>query len=191
MDSESFANTINNIIKFMSTNDDEKLNELVSRLKSKNTDEIIAALKEIKKEGDERYVPYLYDFFTENTSELIKGEVANLIRDLKDQNAVPYLMELIDKVDNEQDKYLLLSAFWQSRLDFGSYINQLVDIIVNSSYQTAFEGFTIIEHSVSNRSVSNVNSIIDNLKSKLSIVDNQKKPLISETIKLLETYTSG
>ncbi len=191
MDSESFANTINNIIKFMSTNDDEKLNELVSRLKSKNTDEIIEALKEIKKEGDERYVPYLYDFFTENTSELIKGEVANLIRDLKDQNAVPYLMELIDKVDNEQDKYLLLSAFWQSRLDFGSYINQLVDIIVNSSYQTAFEGFTIIEHSVSNRSVSNVNSIIDNLKSKLSIVDNQKKPLISETIKLLETYTSG
>ncbi|MFC2087637.1 hypothetical protein ACFLSA_05720, partial [Bacteroidota bacterium] len=132
--------------------------------------------------------PELMKVFENNDSKDIKSLILRLIVDVKDQSVVPHIVALIKNVEDEDEKSLLVSSCWQSRLDFSYYLNLFSEIVVTNDYQTALEAFTVIENSLINASEESIKKQLQYLKNSLSTVETEKKLLVSELIKTIETF---
>ena len=168
-------------------NEDKKKNtELLNRLNSSNYFVIIEALREIKEYGSINIIPHLFDLINKNTPEVIKKDILRLICDIKEQSAAPLLVDAVAKRDFGEDTSEVVATFWQSRLDFSSYLPTFIRIFIREDYQTALEAFTVIEGSLSKITSKMQNECIDILKSSVNLISSDKKPLFYELIKVIE-----
>jgi hypothetical protein len=166
--------------------DKKKNTELLNRLNSSNYFVIIEALREIKEYGTINIIPHLFDLINENTPDIIKKDILRLICDIKEQSAAPLMVEAITKRDFGNDTSEVIATFWQSRLDFSSYLPTFIRIFIKEDYQTALEAFTVVEGSVSKISDKMQQECINILKSSVNLISSDKKPLFRELIKVFE-----
>ncbi|RLD93811.1 MAG: hypothetical protein DRJ13_15385, partial [Bacteroidetes bacterium] len=82
----------------------------------------------------------------------------------------------------------LVAACWQNGLSYGKHIATFVDVVVSGDYSTAVEAFTVIEEAVGDLEQEEQKALLRSLKSKLQEVDEQKKTLFVELIKVIESY---
>jgi hypothetical protein len=166
--------------------DKKKNTELLNRLNSSNYFVIVEALREIKEYGTINIIPHLFDLINENTPDIIKKDILRLICDIKEQSAAPLMVEAITKRDFGNYTSEVVATFWQSRLDFSSYLPTFIRIFIKEDYQTALEAFTVVEGSVSKISDKMQQECINILKSSVNLISSDKKPLFRELIKVIE-----
>ncbi len=63
-----------------------------------------------------------------------------------------------------------------------------MDVVVSGDYSAAVEAFTVIEEAVGDLKKEEQTALLRSLKSKLQKVDEQKKPLFVELIKVIDSY---
>lgn len=122
-----------------------KVGQLLTDLRSADELKIGAAIKSFHVHGDESVIAPLVEVWrgglsTENTAAMME-----LFEGLKDSSTVEPLMEAFRDEANAPIKRQLLSAFWNSKLDFSAYLSDFVLFAIDGDFLDAFEAITLIE----------------------------------------------
>lgn len=166
----------------------KKLRLQIASLRSSNKSAILGTLKELRSEGDVSVLPELFNLMLIQEDEGILDEIASLLNDLKDKEAAEVLAEAIANPEYEKIQTSLVAACWQNGLSYGKHLTTFVDVVVSGDYSTAIEAFTVIEEAVGDIKPEERTTLVRSLKSKIKQVDEQKKALFVELVKVIETY---
>ncbi len=169
-------------------NHKNRLKNQIQSLRSGNRTAILGTLKELRNDGDVSILPELFDLLLDQEDEQIKGEISDILCDLKEQAAVPILAEAVENPEYSEIATILVSACWQSGLSFGKYIHTFVKVVLLGEYEAAIEGFTVIEEAVGDLEKEDRDQLIFHLTKQLKGINEQKKPLLSELVKVIEKY---
>ena len=142
--------------------------QIISDLFSQNQKSVTKAINSIRKSANIEYMPELFKLLKTTNEDAIKNMVFNLICDVKTDSAVNFYIDALENNSDNEIKKMLVSACWQSGIDFYDYLNVFIDIVLNDSLDIAIEAFTVIE----------------NNKNCFDTFEN-KKPLISELLNFL------
>ncbi len=166
----------------------EKQQVVTKNLLSMNDEQVISLIQEFRVSGELFIVEPLIEMLYSNRGQALKNSILEFIRDIKNQVAVIIITKSIQK--HITDKYTtgLVSACWQSSLDFSDELPVFFDILCEGDYQTAFEAFTVIENSIGNVSQENISLYMASIESKLKITPTEKQTLLSEMMAMLENF---
>ena len=169
-------------------NKENRLKNQIQSLRSGNRTAILTTLKELRSDGNVSVLPDLFDLLLDQEDEEIAGEITSLLNDLKDKEAAPILSEAIRNPEYSKIMTILVSACWQNGLSYGEYIDTFVEVIISGQYEASIEAFTVIEEAVGDLEQEERDLLIKNLKSHIKDIDELKKPLLSELIKVITSY---
>jgi len=166
----------------------EKQKAVVEAIKSINDEQVISLIQEFRENGDLFIVEPLIELLYTKRSHSLKEEILSFIGDIKNQAAAEIITHSIQKHLGDPNTTGLVSACWQSVLDFSSELPLFIDILCKGDYITSFEAFTVIENSVGNISLNNIDLYIATIESKSKDASVEKQSLLTETIVMLESY---
>lgn len=159
---------------------------LVAKLQSDRPSIILEGIEDTRTAGTVTIIPYLFDIIATNKNESIINEVIKTIGDIKNKEAVPYIVDSIQKHDYGQHYSEVVATCWQSSLDFSDFIPVFASIFIKADYQTSVEAFTVIEESVYNAAVERRNECLKILDNNFNQVAEEKRPLFSELRNLIK-----
>ncbi len=137
--------------------------------------------------GNLTYVPDLLKLLSQTGSELIEKELIRFLADIKEQGVVPLVAAGLKKPGLARAHAGILSAIWQSGLDYSSHMDLFIQLFIEGDYLVALESFTVIEQSMEHISNQKIEKERQHLLDGLTRVSEDKKPLARELINLLQT----
>ncbi len=161
--------------------------ETKAALSGKNSRVVLAKIRELKVTGKVSILAYILDLLKSDQKEEIKNEIFNLVSDLRHQQGVPVIVDYIKQLKGSAILSQLISACWQSRLDYSDHLVTFADCFISGTYQDAIESFTVIEEMLWRSDDTKIENCRLYLLSRQSEINNEKKPLFKELIKILLT----
>ncbi len=158
--------------------------EIKNRLFSANTAEVIAAINLLKEKGNKDYLPILFELLVNNPEDEIKKATLALFGTIKDKETIPLFAGALQEDKFRSIRKEILTTCWQNGLDFSSYLELLIDIIVLEEWEVAFEAFTLIENMDHFPPEEEMHQIKLKIASILKTSDSQKAYFLEEIIKL-------
>ncbi len=166
----------------------KKLNtEIVRRLRSDKQNLVIPVLNHLRQSiHAAAYIPEVIHLLYETKNSEILQELSLFLNDFKDPYGVPHIMEAL-----RNDRYrpiwnIIISACWQSSLDYSKNLDTFIVIFLKEDYITALEAFSVIEQSLPYLEEQKLGQYRDQLVTELNNVDKDKAPLVREMIKIME-----
>ena len=147
---------------------------------------ILAKIKELKTTGQVNILSFILELLKSKYPAEIHNEVFCLVSDMRYQQGVPIVMEYIEQLRGSESLAQLISACWQSQLDYSNYLEIFADCFISGSYQDAIESFTVIEEMLMRSNDTKIKNCRTYLSSRKSEVNNEKIPLFRELIKILQ-----
>lgn len=123
----------------------QKVNQLIADLRSMDDHKIGTALKAFQLHGDASIFPPLMEVWRNGLNEENHKLLVELLEGLKSTGAVVPLMEEFRNPLNKEIQRELISAFWNSKLDFSPYLSDFVLFAIDGDFLDAFEALTLIE----------------------------------------------
>jgi len=172
-------------------NKKDQLKGQINAIRSGNRSSIMAGLKEIRMESNIAILPELFNLLLEREEdEEIVQETSSLLNDLKMQEAAPILAEALEDPSYEPISHILAAACWQNGLSYGKYAGTFVKLAISSDYETAIEAFTVLEEAVGEIELTERAKLVKNIKQGMSGAPEQKRLLLFELVKSIESYDS-
>lgn len=166
----------------------KRIQELGVGLKSKDDTIVLKTIGEIRDDGSNELLRDLAKLLCSTKNKEIKESIYNLFCDLKNQSSVEKLITFLNSEELKKAKKTLLSACWQTRLDFSDYLELFIDIVIKDPFEYSFEAFTVIENMESKVTRERKNELIEYTKSKISGVKDQNLDLAHDIIPIIERY---
>lgn len=166
----------------------KKLKQQIASLRSSNSSAILATLKELRSEGDVSVLPEIFNLLLIQEDQEILNELSKFLNDLKDKEAAEVLARAVANPEYRKIQSVLVAACWQNGLSYGKYIPTFIEVIISGDYSSAIEAFTVIEEAVGDLEKEERASLVDSLKSRLQQVEEEKKALFVELVKVIENY---
>jgi len=166
----------------------DKLRAQIQSLRSGNLSAILSTLRELRVQGDISILPDLFDLMLDQESEEIISEITSLLNDLKDQEGAEILTKAIANPEYRDIQTYLVAACWQNGLSYGKFAETFLEVVITGEYSAAIEAFTVIEEAIGELEQPQRERMVKNLKERLKDVSEEKKPLISELIKVIDRY---
>lgn len=166
----------------------EKQKAVVDTLKSIKDEQIISLIQEFRENGDLFIVEPLIELLYSKRSHPLKEAIIDFISDIRNQDAAKIITSSLQKHLGDPNTAGLLSACWQSNLDFSDEIPLFIEILCSSDFQTSFDAFTVIENSTGSLSLKNIDLYITAIESRLKGLSTEKQSLLTETIVMLENF---
>lgn len=166
----------------------DKLRSQIQTLRSGNQSAILSTVKELRVHGKIEILPELLDVLVEQENEEIITEISSLLNDLKDQEGAELISRAIAAPDYKELQSLLVAACWQNGLSYGKYIDTFVEVVISGTYEAAIEAFTVIEEAIGDLDQDQRQRAVKKLKSGILKAEEEKKALISELIRVVESY---
>ena len=172
----------------MEAGDNRKLRQQIASLRSNNRSAILDTIKELRSDGDVSILPELFNLLLVQEDEEILAEISTLLNDLKEKEAAGILAKAIANPEYREIQTILVAACWQNGLSYGKHLPVFTDVVISGSYPAAIEAFTVIEEAVGELEEKDRNKLAASLKAKLQQVDQQKRALFAELVKVIENY---
>jgi hypothetical protein len=166
----------------------ERLKRQIQALRSGNRITILDAMREIRTESSISILPELFDLLLDQEDEEIIREISSLLNDLKTKEAAQVLAVAIDNPAYKPITTLLVAACWQNGLSYGPYADSFARVAIEGSFETAIEAFTVLEEAVGELEQQERDRLSKMIKHGLLEADDQKKLLLRELVKVIETY---
>ncbi len=167
----------------MSTRESRINKEWIKKLKTGREDLILENLKEFRQTGSNQLLPEVIALLKNNSVKKIHDEVLSILSDLNNQSSVEIFMENIEDHRGTDHFTELVCACWQNGLDYSTYTDFFIAIVIDDPYETAIEAFTVVE--------GNVNSLPDKAREKMaSDIEKAKSSAPIEKRGLLEELKS-
>lgn len=122
-----------------------KVNQLLTDLQSGDAVKVGAAIKSFHVHGDAGVIAPLISVWRGGLTPENETAMMELFEGLKDSSAVVPLMESFRDDANKGLKRTLVTAFWNSKLDFSEYLSDFVLFAIEGDFLDAFEAVTLIE----------------------------------------------
>lgn len=123
-----------------------KINTLLSDLQSKDEVKIASAIKAFSVHGHATVIEPIIEVWRSGLSAENEALVIDLFQSLKDTSAIEPLMEAFNDPENVNLRRKLVSAFWNSKLDFSDYLADFVLFGIEGDFLDALEVITLIEN---------------------------------------------
>lgn len=128
---------------------------------------------------DEEKADWLFVLIEENTTREEKDEALNKLKEEKSQD---FLIQSASKMKAAEVKAKILSACWETGLDFSNQLPFFIDIILDHDYLCALEAYTVIENNETRFDPEQIKTAIEKLSSQP-----EDKAFVSYTILLLQS----
>lgn len=162
----------------------ENKQDIIKKLKSKDTESIQEAIQTIKETGDISIVPDLLDILLSSDNLYMITPLTSLLADIKDISIIPLVMEKLAGAEEKAEKANLLRVCWESSLDFSPYFDSFIELLINDHFTTALEAATVIENLSGKIPENSLQQAIARLKE--TSFDDNKAFLIEDTLIHLE-----
>ncbi len=172
-------------------NRDDKKTRLKGQIRaihSGNRTTILDAIKEIRGESSISILPELFDLLVDQEDEEIIHAISSLLNDLKLEEAAQVLAGAIDDPAYQSIAKILVASCWQNGLSYGAYADRFVRVAIEADFETAIEAFTVLEEVVGELELEEREKLSKMIKHGLLKADDQKKLLLRELVKAIETY---
>ena len=160
------------------------INEIKTIFESENESAIHDAIAYIHENGSLKTLPLLFDLLA--TSDNTKNDIYNCLADTKDKNATSIFIEALHDSRFVNEKARLLSAMWQSNLDFSKHTEDFIQLLLGENYETALEAYTIIEVCVPNLTDEQKTDFSKTISKALEQEKSEKRALLQATLEVLQ-----
>ncbi len=160
----------------------------ISILRSGNTGAILDTLIEIREEGNINILPDIFELMLVSEEPEVQKSCANLLCDIKVDEAGIILTEAISDSRYESIKKELVSACWQNGLDYHKSVLIFAEIVLSDDYSTAIEAFTVVENCIGDLSETERANLSSALKKGMEQTDSQRKDLVNALIVAIEEF---
>lgn len=125
----------------------KKLQQILLDLNSSDQKKVAKAIKSLEANGDSSVIaPIAERLLKDDLSEKNKSSVIELLCSLKDSSAAVELMEVIGNEKYLSIRPVLLTAVWNTKVDFSDYIDEFVEIATKGTFMETLDCLTIIEN---------------------------------------------
>ena len=161
---------------------------ILDKLNSKDEKNIINAINSISDSNNSNYLPYVFELFKNKPNSNIIKLISQLLNDSKNNDATIHVVDAIKNPLYKEYLYYLVSSCWISGLDYSKYHSIFIDVVLKEDYQLAFESLTVIENLLHNLSQNDVELCLDKLNSSIESIPTEKRGLVNELVKIIESY---
>lgn len=172
----------------MDSGKNSKLKQQIAALRSGKRSAILETIKELRSDGDISVLPEFFNLLLIQEDEEIQGEITALLNDLNVKESAELMAKAIANPEYKKIQTSLVAACWQNGLSYGKYIPIFVDVLISGSYSAAIEAFTVIEEAVGELEQNERDKLVHSLKSSVQEMDDQKKALFVELVRVIENY---
>jgi hypothetical protein len=148
---------------------------------------VLETIIELRKTGKPSIIPLLFTAISDNIQNEISEEIFKLLGLLKDKEGISYVIDGIKSKNSEPYKAKLITTCWQSGLDYSAYIEDFTEQFIKGDFQIALEAFTVIEEWIHSSLPESIKKSKEILIDSVSSINEEKKPLYIELVKLLES----
>jgi len=167
--------------------DDKGIKLLVKRLQSDNTKDVLFAINEIRNSGEPKIISNLLDLLITNQQKEINQAIIEVLNELKNQDCAAEIIEALKNDEYHSIQKELLTSCWHSGLDYSDYLDFFVGIVIANDFLISFEAYTIIETFEKDYDILLIDTLSQNLRNNAQDMTEEKRSLVNELIKLLET----
>jgi hypothetical protein len=160
--------------------------QILKDLWSENDLLVLKTLRKLRTAGNLAYIPDILKLLSQTRNELIEKELIRFLADIKEVGVVPLVAEGLKNSALKPARAGILSAIWQSGLDYSRYMDLFFQLFLEGDYLVALESFTVIEQSIEHLSNQKIAEERKNLLDGLDSVSEDKKPLARELVNLLQ-----
>lgn len=161
--------------------------QILKDLQSSDGMLVLKTLRKLRTSGNLTYIPEILKILNRSSNDLIEKELIRFLADIKEPGIIPLVVAGLKKPGLKAAHAGILSATWQSGLDYSRYIDLFIKLFLEGDYLVALESFTVIEQSITHLSVQEVEEERKHLLDGLVNVSEEKKPLARELVNLLQT----
>lgn len=158
---------------------------ILKGLQSADSDKVIESLDELRVTGKSSDIPILIEMLHLSQNKEIKSKITSLFANLKETDAIPYIIEAIKNERYTPELKQLVSCCWENGLDYTIYLPLFVDILIESDFLVAFEAYTILTNMTATIDQDKIDTEIEKLDQALQTTTDEKKVLIHEVIDFL------
>jgi HEAT repeat protein len=163
----------------------KKIDALLSDLFSAKEETVLKALEKVPEEGNSKLIiPLLKAFKEWEGSPQIQSKVESILKQLKSESAVPELITALEDPDFEDQRALIISAFWNSGIFPENDVDVLVRQAIRGDYMVALEAITVIENIEAEMDPDMLQDAIFDLDEALDSEEMEHTPLLIELKKL-------
>jgi len=166
----------------------KKLQGQIQSLHSGNKSAILNTLKELRSLGKVAILPDLFQVMLVQEDAQILGELASFLNDLKDPEAAEILAMAVANPEYKSIQTTLTAACWQNGLSYGKHLDIFAEVLVSADYETALEAYTVLEEAIGEVDTPGRQKLSDQLKSRLTKVDEELKPLVVAMVNTIDSY---
>ncbi|MCF8391423.1 MAG: hypothetical protein K9H12_12065 [Bacteroidales bacterium] len=150
-------------------------------------DEVLVqkTISELREKGNSELIPVLGTLLHSNPPEEISLSVINFLRDLKNQDSVPALVEIIKKSKNLELFPQIISTAWENGLDYSEHIEYFINVVTDENLATAIEAFTVVEENIEKLSIQKRSIYSKAVLEKSKSVSKEKAKLLQELHSIL------
>ncbi|MCO6499814.1 MAG: hypothetical protein J5I47_05480 [Vicingus serpentipes] len=157
---------------------DNRFNNIIKSLSSNKNEEVLTAIKQLRKHGKPEAIPHLLHLHQTTTNDEVINEITQFLFDLKDQSATETIINAIAKETNNSKKAFLISIFWQSVLDASDHLSFLVNQAIQGDYMVAVEAMTVIDNFETTFHEDEIMNIFYDLDEAIEHEEEDKKELL-------------
>ena len=147
---------------------------------------VLKTLRKLRTAGNLTYIPDILKLLSQTRNELIEKELIRFLADIKELGVVPLVVAGLKKPGLKPAHAGILSAIWQSGMDYSRYMDLFIQLFLEGDYLVALESFTVIEQLIEHLSNQEIADERNNLLDGLDSVSEDKKPLARELVNLLQ-----
>jgi len=181
------------IFNMAETKKQQKLGAIISNLNSQDEKKVSKAIKSLEANGDYSVIIPLARRLMDDISEKNKSEVIELLSSLKDTSVKGELMAIIDNEEFLKIRQLMLTAVWNTKIDFSGYVDEFVFIAIHGSFLEAIDCLTIIENlegPFMEEDLLESESHLKNYMTSDAVKDEQRAVILSEIALKLKDFNA-
>jgi hypothetical protein len=160
---------------------------IIEGLNSDKENTVLRTIQTLRNTGSIHYIPEILRVLSSSDNENIEKELVRFLADIKDPGAIPFIIRGLKDKDLRNARAPIISACWQSSLDYRNELPLFVKIFLEEDYTTAIECFSVIEEAAMEMESESVADVRELVMDGLDQVSEDKKPLARELIRSLET----
>lgn len=164
---------------------DNKFNNIVKDLQTKDVNKVLTAIKQLRKSGKPEAIPPLLEVYLSQPEEEIKQAITELLFDLKADNTTVAIINAIENGKYSSIQPFLISVLWQSSLDASPHIAFLVQQAIDGSYLSCLEVLTVIENFDATFNEDEINDLVYDLEEAIEYEEDEEKQKLLISLRMV------
>jgi hypothetical protein len=158
--------------------------QLVSGLK----DQVLSAVVICREKGSVNLLGAIVKAYKQNNDKEIQQAVFDLLCDLRQIEVAEIMVNLIESETDINVKQMLVTSCWYSNVDYSGYLKSFINLVMQSSFELAFEAFTVVENNEGRVSRKHKDDLISFIASNAGKIYPGNETLVDSLQMIIENY---